>query len=357
MSSLQKKPVALSLAVVPGIALVCAILAPCPSGASAEHQTLVLKNGARLDGEILKEGRESVFFDLGYNVLAVPRTSIETVTTPTLAMPEATSPTVARGEQARNLPAVERRAFESRTQMLEACKRGVVIVSNPAGFGAGFLIDRRGRVLTNYHVVRNQQYHAVTLILRGEDGVMRRKKIENVELVAFSRLFDIALLQAPSDAIKDVRIDPLPLGEYAALEVGDPVYAIGNPGMGRQLLDHTVSNGIVSSTNRNLGDVLYLQTTAPVNPGNSGGPLLNADGEVVGLVTLKATFQESIAFALPVNYIRLFLLNEKAYAFDKSNPNRSYRYLSPDLTEHKPAGKGAKKESKSVGDDTKEKQD
>ena len=116
---------------------------------------------------------------------------------------------------------------------------------------------------------------------------------------------------------------PTRLGE------GDPVYAIGNPGMGREILDHTISEGIASSLTRNFDDILYIQTTAAVNPGNSGGPLLNNYGEVVGLVSLKAYFQEGIAFALPVEYIRFFLNHRKGFAYGKANPNTGYHYLTP----------------------------
>ena len=299
--------------------------------ADAGSASLQLKNGARVEGVVLKENAQSLFVDLGYDVIAVPRDAIESMgaaSTATLASGAAVPSTASGTEPA--APLAPAPAYASRSEMIDQSKRGVVIVSNPSGFGAGFLIDADGRVLTNHHVVRNQQYHAVTLLLRSPDGVLRRRKIENVELVAFSRLLDIALLQLPAAEIQDLDLRPLPLGDGAGLEIGDTVYAIGNPGMGRQMLDHTVSDGIISSSNRNIGDVLYLQTTAPVNPGNSGGPLLNAAGEVIGLVTLKAMFQENIAFALPANYIRLFLDNEKVFAFDKTNPNRAYRYLSPD---------------------------
>ena len=76
-------------------------------------------------------------------------------------------------------------------------------------------------------------------------------------------------------------------------------------------------------------------------------------GEVIGLVTLKAIFQENIAFALPINYLQLFLNNEKAFAFDKSNPNRAYRYLPP--APYDPKEKAKNKEEKTKDDKSKDK--
>lgn len=296
---------------------------------AAQGKILHLKNGAQLRGDIIKETSEALFFDLGFDVVPIPLKRVDRVED--IAPENATTADIQKTTaSADSLYLTERRRYNSLTTMLDESKRSVVIVSNPGGFGAGFIVNKQGRVVTNHHVVKDQRYHAVTLLIKGDDGVMRRKKIEDVELIAFSRLLDIALLQLPEDKIADLDLSPLPLGFYESVDVGDPVYAIGNPGMGHQMLDHSVSQGIVSSSNRNINDVLYMQTTAAVNPGNSGGPLVDDRGQVIGLVTLKAIFQENIAFALPVSYIKLFLRNEKAFAFDKSNPNRSYRYVNPD---------------------------
>ncbi|MCX7045265.1 MAG: serine protease [Candidatus Sumerlaeota bacterium] len=331
--------------------MICLLSAPAWS-APSNRQDILLRNGARIEGDVLKDTPDALFLDLGYEALTIPRKAINTaVTAQSTSTVYITSASVSAASIAmarRGQPGVERRVFSSHAQMIDTVKRSVVAVSNPGGWGTGFVIDQQGHVMTNHHVVRNQQYHSVSFFLKGEDGVLRRTKIENVELVAFSRLLDIALLQLPLDKIKDLKIEPLTFGSPDDIKVGDPVFAIGNPGMGRQMLDVSVTNGIISSTSRNFNDVLYMQTDAPVNPGNSGGPLLNAAGEVIGLVTLKAIFQENIAFALPDNYISIFLNNEKAYAFDKSNPNRAYRYLAP--APYDPKEKAKNKEDK-VKDD------
>jgi serine protease Do len=209
-----------------------------------------------------------------------------------------------------------------------------VLIRNARGSGSGFVLDLEGRVVTNHHVVGNQKYQTVTLF-RPRGDQWERVQFENVETEAYSPLYDIAILRLNLDEVREkgVELIPLPIAPMGSLRVGDSVYAIGNPGafLGRgRLLEHTVSDGIVSSLARNVNDVLYIQTTAAVNPGNSGGPLINERGEVVGLVTLKAFLQEGIGFALPVALIQHFIGSSEAFAFSEQAQNRGYRYLSPE---------------------------
>jgi serine protease Do len=143
---------------------------------------------------------------------------------------------------------------------------------------------------------------------------------------------DIAIVQLDMDRVRElgITLNPLTVAPPGSLESGDAVYAVGNPGMGFMVLDHTVSEGIVSSLARNFNDVVYLQTTAAVNPGNSGGPLVNTRGEVVGLITLKAMFQEGVAFALPVDYIHQYLRYSEAFAVSELYRNQGFRYHRPE---------------------------
>ena len=95
-------------------------------------------------------------------------------------------------------------------------------------------------------------------------------------------------------------------------------------------LKRTVSQGIISSTNRNLeGQTqLYIQTDAPINPGNSGGPLFNKRCEVIGVNTLGVSFAQGLGFAIPSKYVIDFLQNYESFAYDKNNPNNGYHYFS-----------------------------
>src|SRR5205807_10131821 len=85
--------------------------------------------------------------------------------------------------------------------------------------------------------------------------------------------------------------------------------------------------GIISTRNRNFNGLVFIQTTAEINPGNSGGPLFNLHGEVIGVTNMKLLFSEGLGFAIPVAYLKHFLDNRDAFAFDKNNPNTGYRYL------------------------------
>ena len=162
------------------------------------------------------------------------------------------------------------------------------------GAGSGFLIDTAGHILTNYHVVEGAQTIEVTL------GDQSRYK---AKLIGSDTRNDIALIQIDPRGRK---ITPLPLGDSRNLLVGQRVLAIGNP-FGFQ---STLTTGIVSSLGRTVqtSDTTFIddaiQTDAAINRGNSGGPLLNSHGEVIGINS--AIFSPSgttagIGFAIPIN--------------------------------------------------------
>ncbi|HEY7166337.1 MAG TPA: DegQ family serine endoprotease [Candidatus Binatia bacterium] len=160
------------------------------------------------------------------------------------------------------------------------------------GLGSGFIVDRDGIILTNYHVVDGAQKIVVTL----SDGRTLDGKV-----LGKDEKTDIAVVKI------DARDLPTaPLGDSDRVEVGEWVMAIGNP-FG---LDHTVTSGIVSAKGRHIGAGPYddfIQTDASINPGNSGGPLINMRGEVIGINS--AIFSGSggnigIGFAIPANLVK-----------------------------------------------------
>ncbi len=136
---------------------------------------------------------------------------------------------------------------------------------------------------------------------------------------------DLALLK-----IEDTLKGPLPtvpLGDSDEVKQGQRVFAVGSP-LG---LERSVSEGIVSLRNRLIEGRLHIQTTAEISPGNSGGPLFNYRGEVVGVNNMKvvATGAEGLGFAIPVESVKTFLKNRDAFAFDPRNPNAGFLYVSP----------------------------
>ena len=168
------------------------------------------------------------------------------------------------------------------------------------GTGSGFVIDRQGHILTNYHVVENANTVQVTLF----DGSSHEAKV-----IGEDATNDVAVVKI--DVGKD-KLFPVTFGDSSKLVVGLKVLAIGNP-FG---LERTLTTGIVSALDRSIkaknGRLIkgIIQTDAAVNPGNSGGPLLNAKGEVIGVNTaiLSQVGQSAgISFAVPINAIQRIL--------------------------------------------------
>ncbi len=211
-----------------------------------------------------------------------------------------------KGEEA--LCAEER----SRIEVFKRASPGVVSVANkaivqdfftariyevPQGVGSGFVWDKQGHLVSNFHVVYRASAIRVTL----HDG-----SVYEAEVVGADPDHDIVVLRinAPPE-----RLTPLPLASSRNLQVGQTVLAIGNP-FG---FDTSLSMGVVSALGRNIqsmtGRTIYdvIQTDAAINPGNSGGPLLNSSGRVIGMNTAIVSpsgAYAGVGFAVPVDVIR-----------------------------------------------------
>jgi S1-C subfamily serine protease len=167
------------------------------------------------------------------------------------------------------------------------------------GQGSGFIIDREGHILTNYHVIDGARQIDVTL---------HNRKKYRATIVGTDRSHDLAIVQ-----IKAPELNPMTMGDSRNLQVGQKVYAIGNP-FG---LSGTLTSGIVSSIRQvqepdGVTIDEAIQTDAAINPGNSGGPLLNSHGEVIGINTMIAgnpgvNQSAGIGFAIPVNTAKAVL--------------------------------------------------
>lgn len=158
-----------------------------------------------------------------------------------------------------------------------------VAVRADQSYGAGVAVDRAGFVLTNLHVVDGAKAIAVTPF--GADAI-------SAEVLATDAELDLALLrlQAP---LANAAI----IGRSDALGVGDEVMAVGSP----RKMYFSVSRGMVSFPNRFLDGVEYIQTDLPINVGNSGGPLVDDEGNVVGIVSFILRDSQGISFALPID--------------------------------------------------------
>jgi S1-C subfamily serine protease len=169
-----------------------------------------------------------------------------------------------------------------------------------SGTGSGFVIDRQGHILTNYHVIEGADSVQVTLF----DGSTHDARVIGADA---SNDVAVVLVQAPAD-----RLFPVALGDSSRLLVGQKILALGNP-FG---LERTLTTGIISSLDRSLraknGRMIkgIIQTDAAINPGNSGGPLLNSRGEVIGMNTAiisQVGQSAGISFAVPISAIKRIL--------------------------------------------------
>ena len=162
--------------------------------------------------------------------------------------------------------------------------------------GSGFIISEDGLVVTNYHVIEGAT--SVSVILSTGEEV-------SAEVVNYDSVEDLAVL----NIIDNIEMPGVAdLGDSTAVETGEEVIAIGNP-LGKEFSE-TVTSGIVSSANRTItksdsSTVEYIQTDAAINSGNSGGPLINSQGQVVGINTAKEVGEgiEGIGFSIPINVL------------------------------------------------------
>lgn len=168
------------------------------------------------------------------------------------------------------------------------------------GVGSGVIVDSKGYILTNAHVVKlnDQVVENVTVRLNNE------KDIEGKTIWA-DEMIDLAIVKIDTDE----KLVAAELGDSDAINIGDPAIAIGNP-LSLQF-SQTVTQGIISGLDRYVGAVSgggymtgLIQTDASINGGNSGGPLLNANGEVIGINTVKVQSAEGLGFSIPINFIK-----------------------------------------------------
>lgn len=160
---------------------------------------------------------------------------------------------------------------------------------NGTSLGSGFVVSADGKIATNLHVIKDLQRAGVQL----QTGEV----FDNLSVLAFDERKDLAVVQ-----IAGFELPTLELGNSNEIEQGQAVAAFGSP----RGLEGTVTSGVVSSIRDDPGGrgLKLIQTDAAVNPGNSGGPLVNAKGQVIGIVSAKLRGSENLNFAVPINYLR-----------------------------------------------------
>lgn len=177
-------------------------------------------------------------------------------------------------------------AGEDFSGIIEDVIKSVVTIRTDTSQGTGFIIENQGYIITNYHVMKGAKSAG---IFTYDD------ELHQVEILGYNEELDIALLKISGS------YNALTLADSNDAQIGEKVIAIGNP-LGLQF---SVSEGIISNLHQEgpNGIGAYIQTDAALNPGNSGGPLINKQGEVIGINNFKISGTEGIGFALESNYI------------------------------------------------------
>ena len=190
-------------------------------------------------------------------------------------------------------------AAEEAVQVFERIQHSVVELRDVMGGGTGIILNRDGLVLTNAHVVasplRMECVVSVEINSRRKDVVFNE-----VEVLGVHPEKDLAVVKFDPGQHGST-LKPVQISSKKSLP-GQRIYAIGNPASGSEdvQLTKTITEGLLSGVDRVIEDVSYYQISAPVNPGNSGGPLVDSSGVVLGLVTLKFTDVENVGFAIPL---------------------------------------------------------
>ena len=172
------------------------------------------------------------------------------------------------------------------TAIINDVLQSVVSVGTNKGLGSGVVIDDRGFIVTNFHVVDGAKI--IRILTYDED-------VYDVNLIGFDSEADVAVLKV------DASLPSLRFGDSDDVKVGERVIALGNPAG----LSFTVTEGIVSAVHRTgpSGLDVYLQTDVPINPGNSGGPLVTIDSRIVGINNFKISGFEGLGFAIESNTV------------------------------------------------------
>jgi len=293
-------------------------LAAGAAGTSAE--TALLRGGASLTAPVLRLDDEAAIFDLGHTLLRVPRAQIVALRPDAPAAEEPSAAPTAAAESGSYVVS----DAKVRLGTEEAVRRtapSVALVRTPRGMGSGFFVNRKGLLITNFHVIAGSRRIAVTQFVPAEKG-LRPTLHNDVEIVAVAPFYDLAVLRIKGG---EIETRPALFPRQDDTRAGERIFVIGNP-MG---LEQTVTEGVVSQPHRHYAGLLYRQIDAPVNPGNSGGPLFNGRGQVVGVINARIPYMDGLGFAIPARHAQYVLDHLEAFAFDVNNPESGFVYPDP----------------------------
>lgn len=282
----------------------------------ARGDVVILNKGERLQGTVVKQTATTLWLDIGPKVIELDNNDVKDIEQET------------DGEEVRVVreslfhTVQEPRELSAKLQA-QRVSSSVVKVQTPGGLGSGVIINEDGYVITNAHVIQGEQNLRAIIWVPQPDGTKKRTTVEDVEIVAVNNHIDLALLKLthPDDAMFPYS----PIESWEGIMVGQPVFAIGNP-MG---MEQTMTEGVISTAQRSMDGLTYIQTDTAINPGNSGGPLFNTKGEVIGITNMGIPSGDNLGFAIPARYVKDFIRNREAFAYDSMNSNAGYNYQIP----------------------------
>lgn len=183
------------------------------------------------------------------------------------------------------IDSIPSKEFDSFSAMVKYTNKSCVTIKSDRGHGSGFVIDQNGMIITSNHVIEG----ANQIQVHFSNGVEL-----DAEIIAVDKNYDVALLKIPGSGYQPLRLN------ISSVELGEEISTIGTPA--NLELGQSISKGVISGK-RLIDEQLYHQLNMSVSPGNSGGPLLNGNGDVIGVVFAKITSKgvEGIAFAVPTS--------------------------------------------------------
>jgi serine protease Do len=281
---------------------------------------VVLNDGKRLEGTVLKQNDATLWLDIGPMVIELDNNDVNDIE----QTRDGDEVKVVRESLYHTVP--EPRELSAKLQA-QRVSSSVIKVSTPGGLGSGVLINEEGYAITNAHVIQGEQNLRAIIWVPQGDGTKKRTTVEDVEIIAVNNHIDLALLKMNHPG--DEPFPYSPVESWEGIMVGQPVFAIGNP----LNMEQTMTEGVISTTQRNFDGLTYIQTDTPINPGNSGGPLFNTKGEVIGITNMGIPSGDNLGFAIPARYVKDFIRNREAFAYDAMNPNAGHNYQKPPVRE------------------------
>jgi serine protease Do len=277
------------------------------------------KDNSRLEVRDARQDGDHLHFTIGGQQFSLPKTSISRFVT----ISESNSAFRIYREADPADP------IKSSNALMDRHDSAVVTIKSSIGAGSGFFIHEDGYLITNAHVIEGEHPEMLTVcqFVKTKDG-SQEKAHTKIRIVAIAGRYDIALLKVEGEP--EGSFPALPLADSTMLVQGDRCFTIGSP-LG---LSRSVSEGNIAQPKRLMEQEIsiygfYIQHTAPISPGNSGGPLLNFQGHVLGINTLGNFSGSNLGFAIPTDWLKTFLRNREAFLFEPSNPANGTRYLDP----------------------------